>query len=167
MGRTDRLIAVIELIAAWLLAAVVALTFVSVILRYVFHWGLPDNFDIGRNLLGIVIFWGIALAGFRGEHITVDLVWGAVGPTWRRGLDVFAGAVALLCMAAFTWAMTDKVLSTRGDNVLTFDLHLPVWMFFAVAWFGIVLSVPLLLLRAWRMATSSAPADTAEPMARE
>ncbi len=151
---TGRVIAALERVAAWLLAAVTALTFISVILRYVFAWSIPDAFDIGRNLLGIVIFWGIALAGFRGEHITVDLLWGAAGPRLRRGIDVFAGLVALLGMAAFTWAMADKVLSTRADNVLTFDIQLPVWVFFAAAWLGIALSVPLLLLRAWRRATA-------------
>lgn len=151
MRRTDHLFAGLELIAAWLLAAVVALVFVSVVLRYVFHWGLPDNFDIGRNLLGIAIFWGIALAGFRGEHITVDLVWGALGAHARQAVDLFASAVSLLFMASFTWAMTDKVISTYRDHVLTFDLHLPVWLFFAAAWLGILLSVPLLLVRSWRL----------------
>jgi TRAP-type transport system small permease protein len=147
----DRLIAAFERAAAWLLAAVMVLTFVSVALRYLFSAAIPDNFDIGRNLLGIAIFWGIALAGFRGEHITVDLLWSAAGPRLRRMIDVFAALVALFCMAVFTWAMTDKVFGTYADNVRTFDLHLPVWPFFAAAWIGILAAVPLLLLRAWRM----------------
>jgi TRAP-type transport system small permease protein len=165
--RLDRIIGALELVAAWLLAVVTALTFVSVFLRYIFNWSIPDSFDISRNFLGIVIFWGIALAGFRAEHITVDLLWSNVGPSLRRLIDTFAGIVAIICMAAFTWAMTDKVLSTRGDNVLTFDVHLPVWIFFAIAWIGIALSVPLLLLRAWRGVMSPAGATPAPSMPRE
>ena len=34
-----------------------------------------------------------------------------------------------------------KVRSTRADNVLTYDLHLPTWPFFAVAWAGDVAAV--------------------------
>ena len=117
------------------------------------NWSIPDSFDAGRNLLGIAIFWGIALAAYRGEHITVDLLWSALGPRARRAMDAFAGTVALLCLAVFAWAMGDKVLSTYRDNVLTFDLHLPVCMFYAVAWIGLALCVPLLLLRFWRQVT--------------
>ncbi len=30
---------------------------------------------MGKLLLGILIFWGIAATTYRGGHITVDLVW--------------------------------------------------------------------------------------------
>ena len=152
-GLIDRWIGAMELFAAWLLAAITALTFISVVLRYAFNWSIPDAFDIGRNLLGVAIFWGIALAAYRGEHITVDLLWSALGPRARRAMDAFAGTLALLCLAVFMWAMADKVLSTYRDNVLTFDLHLPVWIFYAVAWIGLALCIPLLLLRLWRQLT--------------
>jgi TRAP-type transport system small permease protein len=158
----DRIIGAFERVAAWILAAVMVLTFVAVALRYLFSIAIPDNFDIGRNLLGVAVFWGIALAGFRGEHITVDLLWSAAGPRGKRIIDVFAGLVALGCMAVFTWAMTDKVLGTRADHVATFDLHLPLWIFFAVAWVGLLWSVPLLLLRAWRTARGIAPSGASE-----
>jgi TRAP-type C4-dicarboxylate transport system permease small subunit len=165
-GTVGRLIGVMELIAAWLLAAITALTFISVVLRYAFNWSIPDSFDIGRNLLGIAIFWGIALAAYRGEHITVDLLWGALGPRARRAMDAFAAIVSLVCLGVFAWSMAGKVLSTYRDNVLTFDIHLPVWMFYAVAWLGLALCVPLLLLRLWRQLRqpdSSAPAQGAVP----
>jgi TRAP-type C4-dicarboxylate transport system permease small subunit len=148
----ERLIARFELMAGIFIAAVTALTFVSVVLRYVFSWGLPDAFDIARNLLGIVIFWGIALAGYRGDHITVDLLWGALGRRARWAMDIFATLVTLGAMAVFAWMMGGKVLSTWHENVLTFDLHLPVAAFFLVAWLGLVGALPLLLLRLWRIA---------------
>ena len=46
-------------------------------------------------LLGILIFWGIAATSYRGGHITVDLVWAAAGPRWKRAIDVFATLVLL------------------------------------------------------------------------
>jgi TRAP-type transport system small permease protein len=164
-GPTARLLAAMELFAAWLLAAITALTFISVVLRYAFNWSIPDSFDAGRNLLGIAIFWGIALAAYRGEHITVDLLWSALGPRARRVMDAFAGIVTLLCVAVFAWAMADKVLSTYRDNVLTFDLHLPVWIFYAVAWAGLALCIPLLLARLWRQLMRPEAGEPAQPAA--
>ena len=80
----------IEVTAAGFLAVVTLLTFVSVILRYFFAWAIPDSYDFTRLLLGILIFWGMAVASYRGDHITVDLLWSAAPPKVQRAMDVFA-----------------------------------------------------------------------------
>lgn len=148
----DRLIDAFEVTAAWFLAAVTVLTFVSVILRYFFNWGIPDSYDIGRLLLAILIFWGLAGTGYRGEHITVDLVWSALGPSAQRALDLFANGVTLICMAAFAVMMWVKVFDTRVDHVLTYDLGQPVWIYYLVAWLGLAAAVVLLVIRVYRLA---------------
>ncbi|MDT3677359.1 MAG: TRAP transporter small permease [Burkholderiaceae bacterium] len=147
----DRFIGAIEVTAAWFLAVVTALTFVSVILRYFFAWQIPDTYDFSRLLLATLIFWGMAGTGYRGEHITVDLIWGALGPRWQRGLDVFATALTLFAMTAFMIMMGSKVLDTRAENVLTFDLRQPVWIYYALAWIGLVAAVLLLAIRLYRL----------------
>jgi len=151
-GPLDRAIDLIEVTAAWFLAAVTALTFVSVILRYFFNWAIPDTYDFSRLLLAILIFWGMAGAGYRGEHITVDLLWGLFGPRMRRALDVFSNSVTLFAMAVFAIMMWHKVLDTRAEHVLTFDLRQPVWIYYLVAWLGLAASVLLLVLRVYRLA---------------
>ena len=147
--------------AAGLLAAVTVITFASVILRYLFAWSIPDGFDLRRNLQGILIFWGIALTGYRGDHIGMDVIWGVLGPASRRVMDVFATLVTLGAMAAFAWMLLDKVVTTESDNVRTFDLQLPVWPFFLLAWIGIAAAVVLLVLRLWRVAAGTAAARAA------
>src|SRR5690348_6841876 len=142
--RVDRLIAGVELAAGTFLAIVTAITFVSVVLRYAFSWSIPDGFDVGRLLLGIIIFWGIALAGYRGDHIAVDLLWGALGRRAQWALDLFAGFLTLGAMAVFAWMLGEKVLTTASDNVCTLDLGLPIWVFYLFAWIGILCAVALL-----------------------
>jgi TRAP-type C4-dicarboxylate transport system permease small subunit len=161
-----RAIHAVEVTAASLLAAVTAITFVSVILRYLFSWSIPDGFDIGRNLLGILIFWGIALAGFRGDHIAVDILWNALGSRARRAMDLFATLVTLACMAVFAWMLAVKVISTAHDNVRTFDLQVPVWPYFLVGWLGIAAAVLLLVLRVWHLLTGGVAA-LGQPAARD
>ena len=150
-GPIDRFIDLIEVTAAGFLAVVTLLTFVSVILRYFFAWAIPDSHDFARLLLGILIFWGMAVASYRGDHITVDLLWGVMPPWAQRALDVFAALVTLLAMATFTWMFTDKVLSTRADQVGTFDLRQPVWIYYFVAWIGLASAVALLVVRTVRL----------------
>jgi TRAP-type C4-dicarboxylate transport system permease small subunit len=150
-GPMDRFINGIELIAAFFVGIVAADIFVSVLLRYFFSVQIPDAYDFGRMLLGILIFWGIAATSFRGTHITVDLVWANVNTRWQRFIDVFATLVLLFVVSVQTYTLLDKVTGTYNDHVLTFDLRLPTWPFFAVAWVGDVSAVLLIAIRTWRL----------------
>lgn len=147
----DRFIDGIELLAAAFVGIVAADIFISVLLRYFFAYSIPDSYDFGKQLLGILIFWGIAATSYRGTHITVDLVWAAAGPRGKRAIDVFATLVLLLVVSVQTAMLFDKVRMTRADNVLTFDLRLPTWPLALVAWLGDVSAVLLIAVRTWRL----------------
>ncbi len=147
----DRFIDGIELIAAAFVGIVAADIFISVLLRYFFSVSIPDSYDFGQLLLGILIFWGIAATSYRGTHITVDLVWANAGPRWRRFIDVFATLVLLFVVTVQTYTLFDKVVSTYQANVSTYDLRIPTWPFFAVAWLGDVSAVLLIAVRTYRL----------------
>ena len=147
----DRFIDTIELIAAFFVGLVAADTFISVLLRAFFSVSIPDSYDFGRMLLGILIFWGIAACSYRGGHITVDLVWANVGPKYQRMIDVFATLVLLFVVTVQTYTLFDKVRGTYNDNVLTFDMHMPTWPFFAIAWAGDISAVLLIAIRTYRL----------------
>ena len=147
----DRIIDTIEAIAAVFVGIVAADIFISVLLRRFFSVQIPDAYDFGSLLLGILIFWGIAATSYRGGHITVDLVWANVGPKYQRWIDVFATLVLLFVVSVQTWTLFDKVRGTYYDNVLTFEMHMPTWPFFAVAWAGDVSAVLLIAIRTYRL----------------
>src|SRR5881396_3448278 len=130
----DRFIDTIEWIAAGIVGIVAANIFIAVLLRNTLNYAIPDSFDIGRMLLGILIFWGIAATSYRGGHITVDLVWSAVNKNKKRLIDVFATVVLLFVVTVQTAMLFDKVRGTYVDHVLTYDLNIPTWPFYAVAW---------------------------------
>ena len=147
----DRFIDSIEWIAAIFVGVVAADVFISIMLRYFFGIQIPDAYDFGQLLLGILIFWGIAATSYRGTHITVDLIWANVGPKYQRMIDVFATLVVLFVVTVQTYTLFDKVVGTYNDNVLTFDLRWPTWPFFAVAWAGDVSAVLLIAVRTYRL----------------
>src|SRR5260370_14606119 len=149
-NRMDRFIDAIEWVAAVFVGIVAVDIFLSVLVRYFFSTSIPDSYNFGQLLLGILIFWGIAATSYRGGHITVDLVWANVGPRRQRVIDVFATLVLLFVVTVQTYTLLDKVIATRNDNILTVDLHLPTWPFFAVAWAGDVSAVLLLPIPAPR-----------------
>jgi TRAP-type C4-dicarboxylate transport system permease small subunit len=147
----DRFIDGIEWIAAAFVGIVALDIFVSVLLRYFFSVSIPDSYDFGKLLLGILIFWGIAATSYRGAHITVDLVWSSVGPRAQRFIDIFATLVLLFVVTVQTTMLFDKVRLTYQDHILTFDLNIPTWPFAAVAWLGDVSAVLLIAVRTYRL----------------
>jgi TRAP-type C4-dicarboxylate transport system permease small subunit len=149
----DRIIDTIEWMAALFVGIVAANIFLAVFLRKFFDTSIPDSFDFGRMLLGILIFWGIAATSYRGNHITVDLLWTHANVRWKRYIDIFATLVLMLVVTVQTIMLFDKVAMTYRDHVLTYDLNLPTWPFFAVAWMGDVCAVLLIGIRTWRLIT--------------
>ena len=163
----DRFIDGIELVAAIFIGVVAAVVFFTVALRY-FGIDIPDSYDLGMQLLGILIFWGIAATSYRGTHITVDLVWANVSPRWQRVIDVFATLVLLFVVTVQTYTLYDKVWSIYSDNIQTFSLRLPTWPFALAAWIGDVSAVILIAVRTYRLIVQpevmARAADVARPV---
>ena len=147
----DRFIDSIEWIAAIFVGVVAADVFITIFLRYFFSIQIPDSYDFGQQLLGILIFWGIAATSYRGTHITVDLLYANIGKTWQRVMDVFATLVLLFVVSVQTYTLFDKVVSTYDSNLTTFELRLPTWPFFAIAWLGDAAAVLLIAVRTYRL----------------
>src|SRR5260221_12962621 len=147
----DRFIDSIEWIAAFFVGIVALNTFVAVFMRKFFAVTIPDYYNFGQFLLGILIFWGIAATSYRGSHITVDLVWANVTPKYQRWIDIFATLVLLFVVVMQTYTLIDKVIDTRAGHIVTMDLRVPIWPFFLVSWLGDVSAVLLIAIRAYRL----------------
>ena len=147
----DRFINTIELVAAVFVGLVAADIFISVLLRYFFSIDIPDSYDFGQLLLGILIFWGIAATSYRGTHITVDLALGQRRPELaaRHRRVRHAGAAV-----RGDGADLDPVRQGRQHlrrQLQTFELRLPFWPFYALAWTGDVSAVMLIAVRTYRL----------------
>jgi TRAP-type transport system small permease protein len=59
--------------------------------------------------------------------------------------------VLLFVVLVQTYTLYDKTMSTRDSNLLTFDLRIPVWPFYLVAWIGDVAAVLLIVVRTYRL----------------
>lgn len=153
----QRVVAAVENTAAALLFVVTVLSFSAVVARYVFNTGIPDAFDGARYLLGAVIFWGIASASHRGDHITMDAVWAISGPRMRWAIDVFANAVVATGLGFLLWKFSIKVVDTWNSNHGTVDLDLPVAAFYALAWVGLVAAFVFAAARLVRIMRGTEP----------
>jgi TRAP-type C4-dicarboxylate transport system permease small subunit len=126
--------------------------------RLLSRWSLfsapiPDAFDFTRLMVCIAIFWGVACACWRGEHIQVDLLWAALPRRAQLVVDVIAILVLFGAMAVLAWMVIVRVIETVPSGRTTGDLLLPVWPFFAVASLGLGLAVVVIPAYLYRLIT--------------
>ena len=143
----NKIVLFVDAAAAVFLAIITGLTFLTVVLRYVFNATLPGSFDIGRLLLGVAIFWGIAVAAYRKEHIQVDILWSVLPRKVQGALNVFSDIVFFGCACVFAAMFWLRVMATRTSGETTFELDVPIWPFHLAAWLGIALTAVVLAVR--------------------
>ncbi|WP_342132660.1 TRAP transporter small permease [Hydrogenophaga sp. OTU3427] len=144
-----------ESVAAFFLLAICALTATNVVVRNVMSVQVPDWYDGSRLLLGIAIFWGIAIATYRGGHICVDALWEYLGPRNRVRVDMLATTLTFAFLCPLAWMVWVKVGGT-GEQA-TSDLLLPMKWFYTVSAVGATAAAILSTVRViqmWRNSTA-------------
>ena len=132
----ERFATAVESIAAVVFALVTLLSFISAVLRYTIDYPIPDAFDVGRLMLGVMVFWGLASVAYRNTHIRVDLLWELSGPRLRRAMDLFAGLLTAIAFAALCWYQFGKFVEIYHSGEVTFDLQISVWPLYFAVWLG-------------------------------
>ncbi|MCX5590167.1 TRAP transporter small permease [Alcaligenes endophyticus] len=140
-----RFYSVLEIVPSILLLIMAFLTTLSAITRYAFSWPIPDEYEISRLLLSVVICWGMALAFRHHDHIQLDIYWGALSARGKRVLTRIGSGISMILVAGVALALASKTVDTHAAGLLTVDLNLPVWGFYAAAWAGILAAFFILL----------------------
>lgn len=135
----------LDVLPAILLFCMVILTSASVLSRYAFNMPLPDEYELTKMLLSVVICWGVAGAFRKDEHIYLDVFWGRFSPESKRILNRIGAFLSLLILAGYCWALFVKVLDTMRSSITTLELGIPVWGFQFAAWLGTLAAVIVLL----------------------
>lgn len=111
MRALDLLIAALEAVPAavgrvvsWLVLAMVALTFVNVVLRYLYGLSFVTLYEAVLYGFAIVL---TATAGWtlqRDEHVRVDIIYAALPPRGRAAVNLAGAAVFLFPFLWFLWS---------------------------------------------------------------
>jgi len=131
--------AVLGIAASAILFAMMMLTFVDVVARYVFNFPLRGAFEITELMLLVLIFAGLPLVSHADEHVTMDFIDRLLGP---RALIFVVRTVHVLVAAVMfflTWQVWIKAgrLSGYGDNTDVLKILVGPFVYFMALMIGI------------------------------
>jgi TRAP-type mannitol/chloroaromatic compound transport system permease small subunit len=109
----DRLSTIIGRSASWLTPIMVVVTFVVVVMRYVFDAGYIWIQESVIWMHAVVFMLGAAYTLHDEEHVRVDVFYRNMSPRRRAWVDLFGVAVFLLPLCAFlAWNSWDFVVQS-------------------------------------------------------
>ena len=134
-------------IAAAGLFAMMMVTVVDVVGRYLFRAPLVASFELTEYLMGVLVFLALPLVSLRGDHIRIGLIDGLLAAGARRRLERAVGLVAGAVCALVAWQVLILAgrMSGYGDSTQTLRIPLAPLAYFIAA--SLAVSGVLLALR--------------------
>jgi TRAP-type C4-dicarboxylate transport system permease small subunit len=121
--------------ASAILLAMMVLTVVDVVGRYVLNRPVRGAFEITELMLVVLIFAGLPLVSYADEHAVMDFVDRLLGPAAKRGLwravQVVCAAFMFL-LARLVWLKADRIWAYRDATDVLRVLYGPFVYFMAL-----------------------------------
>ena len=133
--RKRRADALLGVAASAILLAMMVLTVVDVVARYVFSRPVRGAFEVTELMLLVLIFAGLPLVSFSDEHAVMDFVDRILGPRGQRGLQHAVQAVNaafMFLLAWLTWLKADRIWAYRDATDVLRIVYGPFVYFMAV-----------------------------------
>ena len=136
----------LELLLVALLAAMVAMVFGNVVLRYAFNSGITVSEELSRWAFVWLTFLGAIVAVKENGHLGTDMLIGRLGPTGKKVCLGLAETLMLYCC----WLIFSGSLAQTSIN---FDVEAPVsgWSMAWVSGVGLVFAVSAALFHALKL----------------
>jgi TRAP-type C4-dicarboxylate transport system permease small subunit len=127
--------AVLGAAAAAILLAMMLLTVIDVVARYVFSRPVRGAFEVTELMLLVLIFAGLPLVSFTDEHAVMDFIDRVLGPRAQRWLErvVQAGCAAFLALLIWlVWRKADRIWAYRDATDVLRIVYGPFVYFMAI-----------------------------------
>lgn len=135
-----RLGAIVESVAAVLLAVVVVIVLVQVCGRYILRISLSWPEELARYVLVWLMFFGVAAAAATRSQIVVDTILELVSPRVRRVLDGIGALAGLVAVGLLVW--TSQALFGPASRSTSPATGIPsFWIYLAIPVGGTLLGL--------------------------
>jgi TRAP-type transport system small permease protein len=134
-GWERRIEAILGVASSSILLAMMLLTFVDVVARYVFSRPVRGAFEVTELMLLVLIFAGLPLVTYADEHALMDFIDRLLGVRAQRWLErAVQGtcAAVMLLLAWVVWLKADRIWAYRDATDVLGIVYGPFVYFMAV-----------------------------------
>ena len=127
--------ALLGVVASAILLAMMALTVIDVVARYVFSRPVRGAFEVTELMLLVLIFAGLPLVSYSDEHAVMDFIDRVLGPRAQREVQRAVQAVNaafMFLLAWLTWLKADRIWAYRDATDVLRIVYGPFVYFMAV-----------------------------------
>ncbi len=146
-----------EGLLAFILATMTLLTFLQVVLRYVFNTGLLWVLETTTYLFGWLVLIGISYCVRERAHIGVDALVRTLPPTARRYVGLLVLALTLLYTGLMLYGGIVYIDKMHTIGVEAEDIPMQRWVLSLCVPIGFALLGVRLLEMGWRILTGQSP----------
>jgi TRAP-type C4-dicarboxylate transport system permease small subunit len=148
-----RVLRPVEVVVAILIFAIMALTVVDVVGRYLFNAPVKGSIEAIELMLGLLVYMAIPLASARAEHIRIDLLDYLLGPRARRMQRLIGNGASALVMGFIAWRLYERGAQFAQFRDTSSHLDVPLaWVAWLMAAFAAVTVLVVLrdFVAAWK-----------------
>ena len=146
-----------EGLIALILGVMTVLTFVQVVLRYVFNSGLDWQLESNYYFFAWLVMIGVSYCVRVRAHIGVDAAVRLLSPGPRRAVGILVLLLALTYTALMMYGSFDYLYRLHIINVEAEDIPIATWKLSLCLPLGFVLLFIRLLEMGWRIFTGQSP----------
>jgi tripartite ATP-independent transporter DctM subunit len=147
LDKTTPLVRWMSILGMGVFVLMVILTFVDVILRYVFNRPIAGSIEITAFMMVIVVFLGTAFTQYSKAHVTMDVITHRLRRKRQLVFEAFGYFLSLVILIIMTWRVFNNALTNPEE---TGALHFSIKPFIFIAFFGIVI-LTIMMLRDYVM----------------
>ena len=129
-----------EWIISLMLLAMTGLTFVQVVMRYVFNSGMTWALELTTVFFAVMIFVGVSYGVRVGSHIGVDALVKLMSPGKRKAVSILAVVLSLVYVGFILTGSMQYVLKMKDVGIELEDMPIERWQVLAVMPLGMVLT---------------------------
>lgn len=134
-------------IAGAVLVALMLLTAADVAGRAIFNAPITGVFDLTHFAVLTMVYLGLALCGFRGDHIAIEIVYQKLGQRTRRALDILTNLIGAALFGLIAWQAVAQAVIVREIDEASQLLNIPYYPFYWLLAAGSALFALVMLLR--------------------
>lgn len=140
-----------EAIIAMLFAGMTLITFVQVVLRYVFGTGMLWALEASIYMFAWMVLLGISYGVRVRAHIGVDAAVNLLPLRWQRVIGLIGVAICLIYASYLLYGAWGYVERLHRIGVLAEDIPLPRWLLTSGLVIGLALFIVRLLEAGWKI----------------